>query len=236
MNQPLMKAKIWHRISPVTLLMILVFTGLAGMLTFVEITDNHLDADWFAFMLMFFGVPVATMLAGYLTRTNAARNSSLELYDDVLSGSLTSGFNGGVRSFRIPLDQIISVNVKSKDTLLIRSTSGTYKVKDVENAQPFANSVMMQTDRYRAMLMQAQQPMLQAPPQAFTPAYQNQAAQRFYTENDIMEASRMGVQAGMAAAEQNTVQKLQTLEKLRADGLITQEEYDRKKSEFLAQI
>lgn len=239
LQQLLVRALIKHKMTPLKLIIMLGLAGLAGLSTFACIAEGEFDADVLAAIQFFLGIPVSAMVLRYLIRSGKAKKNALELHDDAVCCQLTAR-RGEVRSYRIPLNQIQSIKVKRRHQLVICSSACKVKIKDVQDAKPFAKAVsmqiaekmaeqnMMQRNLMQQSIMQqeaAQPVFVQAPPQ-----------ERLYSAQEIMEASSMAVQAGMAAAEQSTLQKMQTLDSMRESGLITQADFDRKKDELLAQM
>lgn len=216
MGQIIKKAFLHHRMKLLTAMMLMFFSLISGVIMLSEFDSYEFDYMSPIMIQFFFGLPSLCMVLGSVIQERAMRKSNLTLYENCVAADIVSAASGNVTSFRIPLDQIRSVKVK-RNRLVIRAANGNYTVNKVEKPMEFANAVMAQTEQYRAQIQAAQQ-------------------QQYYTEEDLRQASNLAMQAGLEAASHDPLKKMQTLERMRTNGLISQEDYEQKKNEVLAQM
>ena len=167
-GQVLFEGNIRYHISGMRIAIFLLMALLAGVVMLLTGIAGALDGFILGMLTVFVGLPTAILLLTTASRFSIVKKRRLQLYPDAVLWEYVSALTGRPSGVQIPLERISGMETGSDRSLTITADGQRYTIRELDNADEFANAVRQQIrvrEQARQLAMQqAQSPQSQFPP------------------------------------------------------------------------
>lgn len=175
-GQVLFEGNIRYHISGMRIAIFLLMALLAGVVMLLTGIAGALDGFILGMLTVFVGLPTAILLLTTASRFSIVKKRRLQLYPDAVLWEYVSALTGRPSGVQIPLERISGMETGSDRSLTITADGQRYTIRELDNAEEFANAVRQQIRaREQARLLAMQQQNLMNSP--LNPADQFNATQ-----------------------------------------------------------